>query len=106
MPGVLVFNLSDEAFSIDGIGDWVSVHLNRTGIPKLKETLSPNRCETPNMKGKFLRPLLACYRGLPEWLVRSLVFSLVGLAFGAGVAFLLARSAFRQIQATWTRLRS
>lgn len=60
----------------------------------------------PKMKESVLRISLVCYRGLPEWFVRGIVFLVVGLAFTAGLIFLTARPVLRRIRGGWRTLRS
>ena len=42
--------------------------------------------------------LIASYYGLPEWLVRSLVFFVIGVALGIGFVFLSLRPDIRRFR--------
>jgi hypothetical protein len=50
--------------------------------------------------------LIASYHGLPEWLVRNLVFFIIGLALGIGFVFLSLRPDIRRLRNFFRRSRA
>jgi hypothetical protein len=48
------------------------------------------------MKGFAARLFIALYQGLPEWMVRSAVFFVIGVALGVGFVFLSLRPDFHR----------
>lgn len=76
------------------------------GPPDLGETLARGARRTAHVKSRVRRFFLASYRGLPEWFIRGVAFSTIGLALIIGFAFLSARSFLRQIWTGRIKLRS
>ena len=46
---------------------------------------------------------LVIYRGIPEWIIRSLAFGIVGAALVAGLIFLALRSTMSRVQSNLKR---
>ena len=57
------------------------------------------------MKKLATRLVIALYQGLPEWMVRTAVFFLIGVALGVGIVFLSLRSDFRRARQVLLRRR-
>ena len=57
------------------------------------------------MKRFLAKLLISLYQGLPEWIVRSMVFFIIGVIFGLGFAFLSFRPRLRRLWSLLSKLR-